>query len=293
MSDAKRATSSVAAEVDEQRGSNASAVAHFDAFAAHREKLTELVLSGVSREAGLRLCVLGAGNCYDLDLARLAGAFREIHLVDLDPAALVRAAARLDEAPRGKIVPHAPLDLSGMLDRLEQWKAFQVQPQELMEHPARASQAVVERLPGPFDVVLSSCVLSQMHLTILNVLSSQHRLFEAARHLLNLAHLRTLAALLAPGGRGLLVTDVATDADHPFGSVAADFDGRALLAELMTAGRAISAVRPDLLAWTAREDPMLKERVTLSAPVDAWLWHNGPERIFLVYAMELRPTAGS
>ncbi len=66
MSGQKRAASSVAAEIDEQRASNASAVPHFDVFAGQRERLTALPLAGVAAESGPRLCVLGAGNGYDL-----------------------------------------------------------------------------------------------------------------------------------------------------------------------------------------------------------------------------------
>jgi hypothetical protein len=286
MSGANRATSSVAAEIDEQKGSNTSAIAHYQAFAAHRAKLTELVLSGVVPEAGGRLCVLGAGNGYDLDVDRLGAAFSEIHLVDLDAAALERAAGRAAPEARAKIVRHAPVDLSGLLDRLERWRSFQVQPQELMDHPARVAKVVAERLPGPFDVVLSACLLSQIQLTVLNVLSDKHRLFEAVRQLVNLAHLRTIASLLVPGGRGLLVTDVATNQD--LASVSSGSTGLQLLDELTAAGKIVFAVRPDLLTWAAREDPMLKSTVTASPPLDAWLWHNGPERVFLVYALELR-----
>jgi len=293
MSGQPRAASSVAAEIEEQRGSNASAVPHFDAFAGHRAHLTELALSGVSPGSGARLCVLGAGNCYDLELDRLAGVFAEIHLVDLDPAALARARDRVTETLRSKITCHAPLDLTGLFDRLERWRSFQVQPAELFEHPGRTAQAIAQKLPGPFDVVLSACVLSQMQLAALHVMSSGHRLFEPVRQLINLAHLRSLASLVAPGGRALLVNDVASEADYPLGSAAQSADLRPLLAELVGAGKVIFAVRPDLLAWTVREDPVLNRSTTLSEPLAAWLWHNGPERIFLVYAMELRPATGA
>lgn len=293
MSGQKRAASSVAAEIDEQRASNASAVPHFDVFAGHRERLTALALAGVAAESGPRLCVLGAGNGYDLDLGRLAGVFREIHLVDLDRAALARARDRVSEADRAKVVCHAPVDLTGLLDRLERWQRFQVQPQELFEHPARAAHAIAEKLPGPFEVVLSTCVLSQMQLGALNVLTSEHRLFEAVRQLINLAHLRTLAGLIAKGGRALLVNDVASDGDYALGGIAHGSDLRPLLGELIGAGKVVFAVRPDLLAWTVREDPVLSRTVTLSEPIDVWLWHNGPQRIFLVCAMELRPAAGA
>jgi hypothetical protein len=161
-----------------------------------------------------------------------------------------------------------------------------VQPPELFEHPGRTAQAIAQKLPGPFDVVLSACVLSQMQLAALNVLSSGHRFFEPVRQLINLAHLRTLASLVAPDGRAVLVNDVASNQDYPLGSLAPGGDLRPLPGEL------ICAVRPDLLAWTAREDPMLSRSTTLSEPTAAWLWHNGPDRIFLVYSMELRPAPG-
>jgi hypothetical protein len=113
------------------------------------------------------------------------------------------------------------------------------------------------------------------------------------RQLINLAHLRTLASLVAPDGRAVLVNDVASNQDYPLGSLAPGGDLRPLLGELVSTGKVIFAVRPDLLAWTAREDPMLSRSTTLSEPTAAWLWHNGPDRIFLVYSMELRPAPGA
>jgi hypothetical protein len=282
-------TSSVAAQIDEQKASNVSAVAHFDAFAAHRSRLTEVAIAGASPEAALRLCVLGAGNCYDLDLPRLASLYREIHLVDIDEAALGRAWDRLDGTARAKVFRHAPIDLSGLFDRLERWRSFQAQPQELMEHPDRASKQIAARLPAPFDVVLSACVLSQMQLSVLNVLSSGHRLFEAVRQLVNLTHLRTLARLVGPAGRGVLATDALSDQIYPLKNIDLHADRRALLADLARAGHVIGAVHPELLAWTVREDPMLRRAISMSPPLDAWLWNNGPERVFLVYAVELLP----
>jgi hypothetical protein len=65
-------------------------------------------------------------------------------------------------------------------------------------------------------------------------------------------------------------------------------DLRPLLGTLVRSGAVIFAVSPDLLTWTAREDPVLQGAVEMSEPVDAWLWQNGPDRIFLVYALDLR-----
>jgi hypothetical protein len=273
--------------VDESVLANASAVPHLQAFASHRERLTSRVLDA-STASDARLCVLGAGNAYDLDLAKLAERFTEIHLVDIDAAALQRAVDRQAAETRSRLVLHAPVDLSGLLDRLDRWALMQVTPEELLEHPKLSSSAIAGLLPGPFEVVLSSCVLTQLQLAVFNVLSANHPLFEAVRQVTNLAHLRTMAKLLAPGGRALLATDVASDQVASFADLDQRADLRPVLDRLKSEGRVIYATNPDLLAWTVREDPYLNATVDWSGPLDAWLWHNGPTHTLLVYASELR-----
>jgi len=273
-----------AALVDESALANASAVPHLDAFASHRARLT----AHVARSPGGRLCVLGAGNAYDLDLGALAPLFDEIHLVDVDAAALQRAFERQDSATRSRLTVHAPVELTGLLHKLDRWAAMQVTPEELLDYPKVASAAIAVQLPGPFDLVVSACVLTQLQLAVLAVLSPEHRLFQAVRQVLNLAHLRTLAKLLAPGGSALFVSDVTSDDAMALGDLDERADLRPALQQAKREGRVIYASDPDLLAWTVREDPYLNATVTWSAPLDAWLWHNGPARTFLVYASELR-----
>ena len=97
------------------------------------------------------------------------------------------------------------------IGRLERWAAMQVTPEELMRHAAEASNGLRARLAGPFDVVLSACLLTQMQLGLLTVLGERHPLFEAARFTLTLSHLRVLTALTAPGGRLLFACDLTAD----------------------------------------------------------------------------------
>lgn len=277
--------SSVRELIEEQRISNLSAIPHFDAFAHHRERLTSAVAARHGAGPAERLCILGAGNAYDLDLPRLAALFREIHLVDIDEAALGRAYARQDAATQARLVLHAPVDLSGLFDRVEAWRDFRVTPEELAAYPAAASQRIVQSLPGPFDVVVSACVLTQMQLSMLSGLSASHALFEAARQLLNVMHLRTLIRLLAPNGRAVLASDLSSNLLFPLSPEATDLQG--VLIDVLCAGKFFYAAHPDLLLWASREDPVLRRLATLSPPFDTWLWQNGPERTFLVYALEL------
>lgn len=287
MTAAASGRSSARGEVEEQKAANESAIPHFAAFEAHRTQVTELLLAAAEGRSSPRLCVLGAGNGYDLDLPRLAQIYAEVHLVDLDAPALERAAERQDEATRAKLHLHAPVDLTGALGRLDAWQRMEVTPDELMAWPGSASKGVVSRLPGPFDVVLSACVLTQLHWAFLNVLSDRHRLYEPLRQLLNVVHLRTVALLLAPSGCGLLVSDLASHEMIAQSGVAEQPDDLRLLAELSRRGRVIHAVDPGFLQWSVREDPLLSRTVTLEPPRQAWRWHVGPDRSFLVFAQRL------
>jgi hypothetical protein len=271
--------------VEEQRLSNESAIPYFDEFAQHRERLTAAVSARHRKGAPARLCVLGAGNAYDLDLRLLASLFQEIHLVDIDDGALAAAYARQDTATQARLSLHAPVDLSGLFDRIEAWREFRVTPEELVAYPEEASNRVVASLPGPFDVVVSACILTQMQLSMLSALSASHRLFEASRQLLNVMHLRTVAKLLVPGGRAILASDLSSNLLFPLSPGATDL--KALLIDVLSAGKFFYAVHPDLLAWASREDPVLQRLARVSPPVDVWLWKNGAERTFLVYALEL------
>jgi hypothetical protein len=131
-------------------------------------------------------------------------------------------------------------------------------------------------------------MLTQMHWAVLNVLSSAHRLFPAVTEILTLTHLRSIASLTAPGGRGLLVTDVVSNQTCRLEPCADGGDLRRLLQEIVEEERAIEVASPLRLSCIAEVDPVLERTAVLSEPIDVWLWENGPELVFLVYAMELR-----
>jgi hypothetical protein len=175
--------------------------------------------------------------------------------------------------------------LSGLFDRIEDWRGFRVTPAELAAYPDAASDRIVKSLPAPFDVVVSACVLTQMQLSMLSVLSASHSLFEAARQLLNVMHLRTVARLLAPHGRAVLASDLSSNLLFPLSPDATDL--KAVLVDVLGAGKFFYAAHPDLLRWASHEDPVLRRLAKVSSPFDVWLWQNGTERTFLVYALEL------
>lgn len=279
--------SRLATQIDEQKAANQSALPYDELYRGHREQLTGRILRTIQEGSGRSLCVLGAGNCYDLDLERLSAYFGALHLVDLDQEALERARTRLPPRLRDALVCHAPVDLTGMLGKLERWAQQRLTPEELMAHPEHTSLELLRECGGPFDLVVSACVLTQMQLAVLQVLGERHRLFEAVRHTLSVTHLRTLAALTRPAGSALLVNDLV--ALETLGHVVPQAPGelRALYERVTREGNVIYVAHPGLLAAICRDDPMLRCHFQFRDIRDIWLWQQGPERTFLVYALEL------
>lgn len=103
----------------ETRGNNMGQ-GDWELYAHHRQHQTNAILQ--QAPAGGRVCFLGAGNCNDLDLDRLAGQFSELHLVDIDTKALQRAAARQTPTTAAKLRLHGGIELTGLLARLSEKK---------------------------------------------------------------------------------------------------------------------------------------------------------------------------
>jgi hypothetical protein len=277
--------------IDEQLKANESTRSSFDAYREHREHTTRLALESRRTEEPGTLCVLGAGNCLDLDLPQLARHFSAIHLVDVDRASLEAALAREAPEVRARVTLHAPIDLSGLLDRLERWSRLEVTEEELLAHHTETARALAAQL-GAHDVVVSASCITQMQLSVLRALGDRHQLFDAVRHVLAATHLHTLHALTKPGGRALLVTDVLSSVAYPpLAELPPQTDFLQLLKGLMAAEQMIYIARPGLFHLLQREDPSLNARSRLTPPLAAWRWNHGPELSFLVYAMALDHSA--
>jgi len=231
-----------------------------------------------------RLCVLGAGACNDLDLARLAAddAFGEIHLVDLDGPALARAVARQEAPVRARLRRHGDLDLSGLsARRLSRWRRAPPDAAELDAAAGAALDGILARLPGPFDVVVSACMLTQMGLALREALGDRSPALEPARLALLRAHLSTLASLTDAGGAILFATDLVSSTTYPLDELPPDADLAAVLRDVVARGVGYYTANPELVAALLAE-------VGTPEMLPPWLWTGRMGRTYLVYAMRLR-----
>ena len=268
---------------------NRSTRTHWLHFAPHRARVQELILTGRPPGQIGRFCALGAGNCNDLELARLLDAFAEVHLVDLDPAALSAAAERQGVAGAGGLRLHAPVDLTGIADLVSAWTGRAPMPAEVGTAVARSAAAPVPDLGGGgFDVALSSCVLSQLVGYATDALGGGHPAHAALVRAIRARHLRLLVDLLAPGGTGLLVCDMVSSDSRDDLPRLPEHELPGLLQKLARDGTFFSGLYPDALEAAFRTDPALSPRVRDVRRLTPWLWRLGPLRTFLVYGLRFR-----
>lgn len=270
---------------------NAETSQNWQQFAWHRERLTALLEHHRPSQAQT-LCVLGAGNCNDLDLPRLLQTFQQITLVDLDEQAMVQAVAQqlpenlLPESlvPRVEIIR---LDVTGAFDLLGGFadKAGGISQADLGQLAARLEQQpVADQLERQFDYVLSSCLLSQLIDAIRSVVGEDPRRFVPLVQMLRRQHIETLMRLTAPEGLAALVFDFVSSVTCPTLEHLAEDQLSSLARALVAQGNFFTGLNPaavlgDFLA------PQVSGRLAtppvLTAP---WKWNLGP-RWYLVAAV--------
>jgi hypothetical protein len=265
-------------------------------YAEHRRRLTATILD-LAPVAGGTLCLLGAGNCNDVELPELGARFARIHLVDIDAGALDRARARQAPELRARLQLHGGLDLTGMLVHLDRWKNREPEPAALEQATTEGVAALVKALPaGQADLAVSCCLMSQLGWSLETALgatsSGPAADGEGASLELRLAtltvHLRTLAALCRPGGAALLASDIVSSDIYPIDQLEPGTDLAALAERLIADQTVYAGANPLLSARLLRRDLVLKDAFALPTPLPPWLWTGQFERTYLVYPQLLR-----
>jgi hypothetical protein len=257
------------------------------AFSDHRERVTRLVLESAPG-AGGRLAVLGAGNCNDLDLPALAARFREVHLVDVDREAVRRATERVAPEVAAVLTLHAPVDLSGALHRLAAFKRTPPTPEQLGALPREAVENVLGALPGGFDVVLSACLLSQLMHSCYLALGLKHPALQLTATALAVAHLRSMASLVAPGGTAVIVTDTVSSQTYALDELWEGRDPIDVLNEVDRQDYALSGTAPSFVRKIVTQDTVVAPMASPPRLVPPWRWRFTDEISYLVYALLFR-----
>lgn len=262
-------------------------------YAGQRAKVTGRLLEAARATGGGTLCVLGAGNCNDLDLRQLAAAFTAIHLVDLDGEALRAGVERQIEAGEvAAISLHPSVDLGDVAATLAPWS---------LDRPPQPAEmaAIVERLSArpwlvleqqSVDVIASTCVLSQLVDAAVRTIGDWHpRFFDIVRAIRQ-SHWRLMVGQLRDGGCGLLFTDFVSSDTCPELLHTAEESLLALIARLIAERNFFTGLNPLAMCAALAEDAELQGRVSELRLLPPWTWQQAA-RTYAVTVLEFRRAA--
>jgi hypothetical protein len=267
---------------DEQSRMNQSTRGQWDWYAAHRAQIERLIRP--EKPSG-RICVLGAGNCNDLDLTWLVQAFPEVHLVDIDRSALERAIARQGVQGHARLRLHAPIDLTGIAALTAGWKGRQVGDEELKRAILAASESPAGGIVGQFDLVLSPCVLSQLLCGVRDLAGKDHPGWPALKSAIRARHLRTLLSLAAPAGRAVAIVDLSSTKSVPGLDRAKPEEAAGIMEMCVQTGKCFRGLEPRAMIEEFRRAGAASFEI--STP---WVWHLAGTKAFLCYGLTVRRT---
>ncbi|MEM9490967.1 MAG: hypothetical protein AAGC55_17595 [Myxococcota bacterium] len=154
----------------------------------HVEMSHELIGQAALEVEPGRALILGAGACREIPLVALAQRFQTITLVDQDRPAMDTALASLSEdraaADASAEVTTEVRDLTGLTAHLVEGAESCLlvaqsaeQALELLVDLVGEAQLRIDVPDGPWDLVIASCVLTQLHTAALSAITSRFNHF--------------------------------------------------------------------------------------------------------------------
>ncbi|MDX1948228.1 MAG: hypothetical protein SFU86_22750 [Pirellulaceae bacterium] len=272
----------------EQARRNMATRGEWQSFAEHRQRVTELLFESAAGDNPQTLCVLGAGNCNDLDLPELLNRFERIHLVDCDLAALEAGVSRQGLADNSQLVLHGDHDLTGIAGAIRSWTPASLPAAAEIDRVIQlARQAPLPEVGEQVAVCGSVCVLSQLLEGVAQALGSDHPRFLDLLQAVRQRHLETIASLLAPGGAGTLITDLVSSATAPQIVTAQDVAIPMLTGQLISDRNFFTGLNPAVLIQLLASNAILPGELRQIEPISPWRWNLGL-RTYLVYAIRFR-----
>ncbi|MFH1300723.1 MAG: hypothetical protein ABIK07_06650 [Planctomycetota bacterium] len=257
---------------------------NWESGARHRETLRGYLTALAGNRQG-RLCVLGAGNCNDLDVKQLLQVYSEIHLVDVDQSALDYAVEvqAVSDDPR---VFRYVRDITGAGQELAGFEAASISPEtDLSEIIQQFSQPAELDLPGPFDVVCSTCVLSQLILQAVSAVGDTHPQFEQLLVAIRSQHFQTVVDLIIDSGAGLVVSDFVSSESATDLKEVPDFQFTQYLSQLLSSRNFFHGVHPGVLFSQLKGNTPLAGLVRNVEMLPPWRWDLG-SRQYAVAAIQ-------
>lgn len=255
----------------------------WDLYQSHREKVTALLISK-SKSKDDRLCILGAGNCNDLNLNILTKHFREIHLVDIDEQAVYDGILRQELRNTDNIYVHGSIDLTRSLPYLSELKQNKKYTEmEVKDFIQKTILPLNLDINEPFGVVASVCTLTQLISTVIDALGDNHTYLSDFILKIRNHHLNQLINLLEPEGWGFLITDIVSSDSFAKMSTISEENFSGVIDQLISNQNFFHGVNPYRLNSVLSSNLFVSKTQILHP----WRWNFG-ERIYAVCALEIQ-----
>ena len=247
-----------------------------DEFSSHRRYVTRHILQCAKQSNPESLCILGVGNGNDLDFEKIMGRYSSICLVDFDPEAIQFCLASIPKSERHRFSVLDDIDLTGIVAALEQ-----SQTDGLVKEAMVAWESL--KL-GTFDVVVSTCVLSQLLDSVTTTLGENHPEALAVMLAIRDSHLCLLDKMTLPGGSTVLITDfVSSDTLQEIVGVSDDLLPD-IIARSVSDGNFFTGLNPGILV--RKTSPIAAARGAAIEVSKPWRWDMGP-RAYAVFAITI------
>lgn len=259
---------------DEQVRRNLASRNAWALYTRHRRNVTNLICEAAPA-VSCKMCILGAGNCNDLDLPQLVDKSHEIHLVDLDAEALRWGLRQQGLEGRSEFILHGDVDVSGIADFCATWAGREPTTDDLQRCLAALNQCPPLLNEQSFGVVASVCLISQLIDSLVKTLGESHPQFLALMAAVRMQHLRTLSDMTSAGGKVLVVTDFVSSVSYPPLTDCAPAELPKLIAELINQRNFFTGLNPFVLERLFRESSELAPSLNDVQLTRPWLWEFG------------------
>ncbi len=227
----------------------------------HRQMILQLLPGDSAAGRSGTLCVLGAGQCHDLNLESLLGRFHEVHLVDWSQQDLDSGVELQKQFSSARVRRLGGRDITGVRELLD---SLAGQPNsELLEQISETARRPALAGLGQFDVVLSADVLPELLARAVAAVGDDDSNRAALVNLLTRQHLETVLESTLPGGQAVLVTGVTDSIGNPELAQAP-----ANLAEILKFADSRGSIRPG--CHPAALDQLLKTEESISGRLERY-----------------------
>ncbi len=268
----------------QQQEFNRATRGNWDAFAEHRERLAALLEQSVAPASRESLCILGAGNCNDLDMPRLVSQWSRIRLVDLDVEAMQAGIARQFHMRPPDQLELSACDVTGALEFCHERSHCPTRESLNKLGQALAVLPAVERLGERFSCVVSTCLLSQLTSIMRYAVGDSSPDLLGLIQMVRLQHLRTLAELTKSGGTMVALIDFVSSDTLPQLTDASASALPSLMEQALRERNFFTGMNPVVIRQLLNRPPLDSYWREPPQAVFPWRWNLGP-RTYVVTAL--------